>query len=164
MDYFVLDMKNRSIKLHDEDAEDSFIGALQNLQEAQIIVQKREKNGRIITIQKPDKEPIIVEIDCDNQIIRYENLKLEQIGNYFLKDNRALSDLKLPELESMGNNFLCENVVLIDLNLPKLEQIGDNFLDSNVELTNLNLPSLKRVAKDFLIVNQGLTRLDLPQL
>ena len=164
MDYFVLDMKNRTIKLYDEYAEDSFIDGLQNLQEAQIIVQKSEKNGRIITIQKPDKEPIIVEIDCDNQIIRYENLKLEQIGNYFLKDNRALSDLKLPELESMGNNFLCENVVLIDLNLPKLEQIGDNFLDSNVELTNLNLPSLKRVGKDFLIENQGLTSLDLPQL
>ena len=164
MDYFVLDIKDKIIKLYDEDIEDSFIDDLQDIQDAQIIVQKSKERSKIVTIQKSDKDAIIIKLNSDNQIIGYENSGLIRVGDNFLYDNRVLVNLNLPNLVRVGDDFLLANEELKDLNLPELVQIGDRYIFFNRELTSLELPKVRIVGDQFLNENVTLSNLDLPKV
>ena len=164
MDYFVLDMKKKTIKLCDESIGDSFIDSLQDLQDAQITIGKTKKKSKIITIQKPEKKPIIIEVDDDNQIIGYENHELKQVRNNFLYDNRTLVWLNLPNVIQVGDNFLHDNEVLKSLNVPNLEQIGSGFLFQNKGLESFDAPKLKVVGYGFFLKNEVLRSLNVPNL
>ena len=167
MDYFILDTKNKTIKLYDPNIKDSFIEAFQDLSEAKIQIEKSKEKGngiRVITIHQNPKDPIIIEIDKNNQIIGYKNQELEQVGNYFLYNNQVLNQLKLPKLKKAGNGFLNMNQGLIQLELPNLEEVGWWFLSENQVLNQLKLPKLKRAGDGFLNINQSLTQLELLNL
>ena len=76
MDYFILDIKNKELKVFDTRIKDSFMDDRQDLQDAKINIKKSRKDGtecKIITIQKSNKKPITIEIDDNNQILSYEN-------------------------------------------------------------------------------------------
>ena len=56
IDYFVLDMRNKIIKLYDTKLTDSFLDAFQNLSESSIEIEKSKINGtRVIKISKIQK-------------------------------------------------------------------------------------------------------------
>ena len=163
MDYFIFDIKDKFIKVYDENISDSFVNGLHDLKDEQITIAKTEKKSKIITIQKPEKKPIIIELDKNNQIIRYENCELEQVGDNFLYENKGLISLNLPNLIQVGDNFLYKNEELINLNLFNLVRVGNNFLCRNKCLTNLDLPNLVQIEDYFLCKNKCLTNLKLPK-
>ena len=167
MDYFILDIKNKELKVFDTRIKDSFMDDLQDLQDAKINIKKSRKDGtecKIITIQKSNKKPITIEIDDNNQILSYENYELEQIENDFLKNSRSLMNISLPNVKNIGDNFLFYNEILSNVYLPRLEQVGNNFLLANRYLKEVDFPSLRRIGNDFLWYNTEIESLYLPNL
>ena len=124
-------------------------------------------NGVAKRVIEPEKG-ILMDYFCldlenkDNQIVKYENQYVQQIGNDFLNCNEALTKLNLPNLQQAGDDFLYSNATLKELSLPKLQYAGSNFLYYNKTLTNLNLPKLQYTRGDFLIYNTSLTSVNLP--
>ena len=187
IDKFCIDFKNKEIKMLDDRIKDSFVDGLQDIKKME--VEKSENDGKIIKVYLNNKEePVVIGVDKDNQIIKYENQylqqvvgyvfltnnttltelnlpKLQQVGDFFLSvNNTALTELNLPKLQQVGGYFLWNNTVLKKLNLPELQQVGHGFLTNNTALTELNLPKLQEVGNTFLSVNTALTELNLPKL
>ncbi len=130
IDYFILDMKNKTIKLYDDKLEDSFIDYFKNLEEtdAKIKIEKnKEKGTRKITIQKSQDESITIEIDKNNEIIGYNNPNFKKTGDDFLEFNNKLNQLEAPNLESTGDAFLSNNQGLTQLKIPKLPELSGKF-------------------------------------
>ena len=162
IDNFCIDFKNKEIKLLDDRIRDSFVDGLQDIEKME--VEKSENDGKVIKVYLNNKEePVVIGVDKDNQIIKYENQYLQQVGNNFLSNNTALTELNLPELQQVGDDFLRNNTALTELNLPELQQVGNYFLRNNTALTELNLPELQQVGRDFLSNNTALKELNLPK-
>lgn len=187
IDCFVLDTKNKTLKKYDPKVNDSFADAFKDLSDARIQVEKGDKKGsRIITIQKEQESPIVIEIDKNNQITSYENKEVRRIGDNFLHKNKSLTNLELlnlkyaeknflynnkclekiilPSLEKVETRFLCNNKKLKEINLPKLEKTESYFLYDNEKIEKVDAPSLKQAGVGFLYNNKEITRLDLPEL
>ena len=163
IDKFCIDFKNKEIKMLDDRIKDSFVDGLQDIKKME--VEKSENDGKIIKVYLNNKEePVVIGVDKDNQIIKYENQYLQQVGNDFLRNNTALKELNLPKLRQAEGYFFNSNTALTALNLPELQRAGDDFLYCNTALTKLNLPKLQEVGDDFLSRNRALTGLNLPKL
>ena len=113
---------------------------------------------------KDENEPVLIGIDKSNQIVKYENKSITEIGDDFLFFNKGLRQLNLPNLTQVGGNFLERNKELKRLDLPNLTQVGYSFLAHNQELTELSLPNLTQVGDHFLDENQELSEIFLPNL
>ena len=165
IDYFILDLKNKTIKMYENEPEDSFIDAFHDLSDTNIKVEnEKEKGIRVITISSNSTIPVVIKINRDNQIIEYENQNLKQVGDYFLYYVQACKSLKLPNLEQAGNLFLGANDCIKELILPKLKKVGTFFLYSNQGINNLEMPMLEQCGESFLRYNVFLTKLELPNL
>ena len=164
IDYFILDMKNKSIDLYDPRIDDSFVNGLRDLSMANFQIERTENGGKKITIQKRQKDPIIIGIDKDNRIIEYVNHELKNVEDNFLVHNTNLCNLDIPNVIQIGQNFLYNNKGLKNLELSKLTSVGDAFLARNVILKEINCPNLKNVGFAFLLENEDLNSLNLPSL
>lgn len=189
IDYFIVDTEKKTIQLHDDSVEDSFTDAFLDMgKEDKIEIRKnKEKKTREIRIlKKGQMEPIIIEINQDNQIIGYENSELREVGDNFLSLNKTLIEIKIPRVEQIGESFLYLNEALTQLQIlkvqnvgksflsinknlrklqiPEVKEIGDNFLSHNEELIQLEMPELKQVGNDFLYYNKKLVKLKMPKL
>ena len=156
-DYFILDMKEKNIKLYNDYLEDSFIDDLDNIEKIEIHKNNNQKNIII-------NNDIEIGLDNENNIISYKNNNIKTINNNFLEYNKKLSTLKLDNVESIGDYFLLFNKELKEINLPQLESIGNDFLYFDEELNIINLPQLKSIGNGFLRYNEALEKIDLPQL
>ena len=165
IDYFYIDLENKTINVCDG-INDSFTQDLQDIEKIKIVKSKNDdKEEKIIKIFKPNvEEPIIIGIDKDNRIVRYENTNLRQVGDNFLFHSESLTSLELPKLEQVGDRFLYFNTDLCNIELPSLEQTGNNFLNYNMNITSLEMPELKKVGDDFFSCNEYITSLKLPRL
>ena len=181
-DYFILDLVNKEVRLYDEDFRDSFPSTIHNIQKIEVIKKGEEKE---IIINLPDTK-IIVSLNKENQMIKLDYPKIEQVGNGFLKRielkylnmanlqkvgcdflyyNSSLEELELPSLEETSDNFLiCNRKLISKLNLPSLQIVGRGFLEYNISLKKLSLPSLRKVGDYFLAGNQNIEELDAPLL
>ena len=161
MDYFIVDLKMKTISLYDESLKDSFIDSFQNIEKIKV---EGVKENKIITVTEKDKEDVIIEINKYGQIIKLEDKNLVSVGDYFMSYSNYLQNLNLPNLESVGNWFLSGNISLKVLILPSLVVAGDWFLYSNESLKIINLPSLVSIGNCFLNNNNSLQNLNLPNL
>ena len=166
IDYFILDIKEKTIRKYDRSYIDSFLDAFENIEKIQMKKNPdKEKQTRIITIKIKDSNlPITIEIDKDNNIVGYNNPELKQIGDCFLYRNKELSELNLPQLTEIESDFLSSNKELKELNLPQLTEVGYGFLVNNEQLSELNLPQLTKVGKGFLYNNYQLKELNVLEL
>ena len=163
IDNFCIDFKSKEIKLLDDRIKDSFVGGLQDIEKME--VKKLENDAKVIKVYLSNKEkPVVIGVDKDNQIVKYENQYLQQVGYRFLYNNTALAELNLPELQQVGEGFLWNNTALTELNLPELQQVGDRFLEDNTTLMELNLPKLQLAGHRFLFNGTLLTKIDLSEL
>ena len=164
-------LKNKKVdSLIDNLIVDSFVGDLTDIEKIEVKKDK-EKGKRLVIIYKKkeddrtdDPEPIVIELDYDNQIVGYTNKELQNVGDNFLSHNRALTELNLPQVQSIGGNFLCCNEILAKLSLPQVQSIEDGFLCNNKALTEVNLPQVQSVGRNFLYCNEALTEVSLPQV
>jgi hypothetical protein len=163
LDYFILDTKEKKIKLYDEIMGDSFTDGLQGITNIEVI-RDREDGSRTIKLSYEQGTPAIIKIDKLGNIISYENNNITEIGCGFLRHNEALKKLRLPSLKTTGNCFLFCNEAITELSLPSLKTVGNGFLRRNEVLKKLSLPSLEQVGDGFLRQNASITELSLPRL
>ena len=183
IDYFILDKENKTIETYDDTISDPFIVSLQHIEKIEMKkVQKKDKGVREIIIKtKESKQPIIIEIDKDNNIIGYINNELTQIRNFspfigFLHFNQSLKNFQAQNLRIVGRNFLAYNNSLEELELPKLLKVNYSIqFTGNVAINIamsiamkygcLGVMQLEDVsdAYDFLACNQTLKSLKLPK-
>ncbi len=161
MDYFILDLVNKTIELADSNDYDSFYVELQNIEKINVI---KIKTGKIINLTLKDKDSVEIELDNNNVIVGYKNPNIRTIYNDFLFFNETLRNLELPNVLKIDNHFLEFNDSLTTLNLPKVEEIGNNFMNYNTTLKKLSLPKVKKINERFLSSNQNLKSLDLPEV
>ena len=167
IDYFVLDKEKKTLTTWDcFRLYDSFQECFKNIEKIQMEKNPdKEKQTRLITIKIKDSNlPIIIEIDKNNNIVGYDNQELTLIGDLFLRYNKKLNELNLPQLTRVKDSFLYSNEQLRELNLPQLKEAGFSFLYRNKQLRELNLPQLTWAGPAFLYSNKQLRKLNLPQL
>ena len=165
IDNFCLDLENKEIReIYEGRVYDSFVDGIRDIEKIETEKIKDNK-GRVIKIHLRGKEePVIIGIDRDNQIIRYENQYLQEVGDKFLCGNIKLTEINMPNLQQVGRGFLAYNRRLTEISLPKLQQVGDSFLSSNTGLAEINMPKLQQVGDSFLYENRGLIAINLPEL
>ena len=161
IDYFILDLEKKTLEVSDKRIRDSFPDAFKNIEKIEIRKEKeKEKGTRRIIIQKKDQEePIIIEIDRNNQIIGYRNGGLKEVGDNFLFFNKVLKELKVPKLVTAGDYFLFNNKILEKLEVPNLRQAGFCFLHYNEALKELEAPNCPELIKRFSeIINKNVIK------
>ena len=181
IDYFILDLQNKNIKLYDNKIKESFHNDIEDITKIEI-VKDSYKNIKLSnplgeTILKLDQNNVMVELYSnsinkisDNFLDRNKFLKkinlinLSSIGNGFLYNNETLQKLEAPNLKTVGVCFLNWNVSLRELIVPKIEIVGDDFLYNNHSLQKLEAPNLKTVSSNFLYYNESLNELVVPNL
>ena len=119
LDYFIIDLKEKTIKLYDTNIEDSFIDTFNKIKNINISKDKTTKE-KTITISYNDDNQAIIKLNKYNQIINYSNDSIKKIGDYFLYYNETLTEINLPNIKSIGDNFLYHNEVITELNPLKL--------------------------------------------
>ena len=161
LDYFVLDLVNKTIQTYDNKIKDCFINILSYIE--RIDIENKSETKKINIILKNGEESSI-EIDNFNRIIKYKNDNIKKIYDNFLRFNLTLKEIELPKLSFLGYDFLYTNNSIKVLMLPKLRQVGSNFLISNSTLEEVDLPNLESIEHDFLSSAHKLEKIDFPKL
>ena len=169
-DYFKIDLKEAKIESLIEYLEhDSFVDDLKDIEKIEVKKDKEERK-KIIHIHKKreeetsSQEPIVIELDEENQIIGYINKGIDVIGNNFLEYNEALAKLELPQAQIVGNYFLSFNEGLTKLNMPKVRNIGNGFVGNNKVLTEINISQVQSIGGFFLSNDVAMEKLKIPQV
>ena len=162
IDYFVLDLVNKTINVYAPYIEDSFIDGLKDIKKIDIVKDKETGNKRIVLSTKEGIAEIV--IDKNNRIIGYKNDYLKSIGDSFLKYNKVLGEIYIPNVESIGSEFLYKNLKLESISLPKVQRIQNDFLHYNKKLIDLSLPEVKKIGNNFLDRNGIIQTISLPKV
>lgn len=162
LDYFILDLKEKTIKLYDSSIKDSFLEGLNNIEKIEIIRDKKTDDKEILI--KCVEGTTLLKIDKENNIIEYTNDTVTKINDNFLKFNKKLKSLYLPNVEEISNNFLLHNEILEEIILTKVKVIQDQFLSWNKKLESINLPSVEKIGNNFLMYNNTLKTINFPKV
>ena len=192
MDNYILDMQKKNQKfLTGDDAQwyfgikDSFVDNFFKPKEvidedgqkdfkleskiAKVVINKnfQRPNNRTVEIYlkgHEKDEPVIIELNKDNQIVGYSNKYATKIGNRFMENNTTLEWINLPNVTSIGDKFLAKNNSLKAISIPKVTDIGSEFLHSNKVLEEINAPELRAVGDWFLADNREIRKACFPKL
>ena len=177
IDYFIIDLSNKSIRLYDKKLSDSFCDVIKDINKIEI---DNIDSGKKITILGDNNKSLEIITDKDGKIISLKMNKiydigdkflsyntslqkftaenLTEVGDWFLSCNNTLQELYLPNLTKVGNGFLCFNTSLQKFTAENLTEVGSYFLWCNNTLQELYLPNLKIVGHDFLRRNKTLQK------
>lgn len=139
IDNFCIDFKNKEIKMLDNFIYfDSFPDGLQDIEKME--VEKSENDGKIIKVYLNNKkEPVVIGVDKDNQIIKYENQYLQQFEDAFLLANETLKELNLPKSPEL-EMWIRERNNITTLDIARL--------DKKSELTTSEIKSARDVIQN----------------
>ena len=160
MDYFVLDLVNKKIRVYDEFIRDSLPDTIRDIVKISII--NEGENKRIIIITENGDIQII--INKYNQIIGLTNNIVKVVGDNFLRHNKTLEQIDLANAEVIGDYFLYSNNSMLTIYLPKVKVIGNNFMNYTTVLKSADFPELESVGRCFLMMNNNLEELNAPRL
>ncbi len=183
INYYIVDLKNKTISLADQSLKDSFPEVIGEIEDIKVA---KKENGRktLIIKQKLYDNPIEITIDKNNRIIKYKdnNTKtlpddfmnkntvetlemnsLEEAGDNFFKISPELKNVSLPNLKKIGNQGFMGTKILEYVEFPNLEEVGDSFLFLS-NLKEAKFPKLKRLGKDCLEISESLELLYLPKI
>ena len=161
IDYFIIDLSNKSISLYDKNLRDSFCDVIKDINKIEI---DNIASGKKITILGDNNECLEIITDKDGKIISLKMDEIYVIGDYFLCYNDSLQKLYTPNLTKVGDDFLYRNKFLQELYSPNLTEVGVCFLQSNTSLQELYVPNLTKAGDKFLYSNKSLQELYLPNL
>lgn len=161
-DYFIIDLQEKTIKPYKDKirnrdfpswysihkfAEDPFLKSFGKINDIKVIKDKKTGN-KTIYIYNRHKEPIEIEINKANQMIRYKNNHLRKLPNYFLYHNTYLEVLELNNVVKTGKSCLYQNKNLLELYMEKIHEFGENFLYYNKTVNKAIFPK-------FFFINDG---------
>ena len=182
MDYFIVDLINKKVRLYDESIRDSFIEHFDNIDKIEIL---KDTDNKIIDFIKNNQEHIIIKLDKQNIMREYVNNNIKEIGDFFLFKDNYLEKINLLNVEKIGNHFMDEQFWLESIFLPnvriigdffmerssiqkiianKLETVGNNFLTLNNSITVLTLPNLQKIGNNFFSQNWRINSVTFPKL
>ena len=127
IDYFILDKEKNTISLYDENSNNNecfaeLIGKIKKIK-----FESRYKNGKeirkITILQHEEREPVVIEIDEENNIVGYKNSNITSIIGNFLRHNKKLRRLDVPNLTGIHSRCLNENMGTIIVNAPNLKEV-----------------------------------------
>lgn len=153
IDYFIIDLSNKSISLYDKNLRDSFCDVIKDINKIEI---DNIASGKKITILGDNNECLEIITDKDGKIISLKMDEIYVIGDYFLCYNDSLQKLYTPNLTKVGDDFLYRNKFLQELYSPNLTEVGVCFLQSNTSLQELYVPNLTEVGVCLLWNNKEL--------
>ena len=162
IDNYVLDLENKKLTCYNLNAYDSFVDTIYDIKN--ISIKKSANKEKVITLKLQKDPDIIITIDSHNAIVGYKNHAVLEIWEYFMRYNKTLREIDIPNVTKIEDNFLSDNIALQSLNLPKLKSAGKYFLASNECMNEINLPKLKVCGTNFLSQNKGLKSINLPNL
>lgn len=163
LDYFILDLKEKTLEIYDKSIRDDFTSDFQNIIKISVTKSKDNENKQIEIIPEIG-EKVIIEIDKNNKLIGYKNNNIRIIYDFFLYYNSSLKQLELQNVECIGDQFLFYNKDLEVLNLPKVKKIDNYFLRWNNVLQQISAPNLLEVGRCFMYENSELQSIDFPSL
>ena len=85
----------------------------------------------------------------NKELLSIELLKVKIIGKEFLKSNRVLEKVELPNVVIIGDGFLYFNEELLSIELPNVVKIGFACLRHNEKLQSIVFPKLKVYSEEF---------------
>ena len=152
---FILDMQKKEISQHS--TNDSFTDGLKNIESINVI--NKDNHTKEIIINND----IVITLNNKNQIIKYKNHHITEIKDNFLKENKKLEELDIPNVEEIGCDFLTRNIELKKLELPKCKKINSGCLEDNQKINKVYLPEVTYIAGGFMSHNIELTEISLPK-
>lgn len=160
MDYFIVDLINKKVRLYDESIRDSFIEHFDNIDKIEIL---KDTDNKIIDFIKNNQEHIIIKLDKQNIMREYVNNNIKEIGDFFLFKDNYLEKINLLNVEKIGNHFMDEQFWLESIFLPNVRIIGDFFMERS-SIQKIIANKLETVGNNFLTLNNSITVLTLPNL
>ena len=160
LDYFLIDFKEKKVKLYDEYIKDSFVEQFNNITNIEIYKNDNTKKIKI----KINEKSIDLILDDKNRLIAVSDFNIKIIGDNYLAYNECLKYINMPNLEEIGQGFLYSNEDLEEVNMINLKKIKSNFLNSNIRLQELSLPFLKVIQDSFLSSNKILKKIAIPNV
>ena len=161
MNHYVLDMKTGEIKNYDSNISDSFCEVLNGLYKVKINLDNGLKK---VIFEDNGENAAVITLNNTNQIIGYENLKLEQVSDDFMTHSNLLEKINMPHLKCVGNKFLSNNERLEIIELPELENVGDGFVSANRFITKVIAPKLKLAGNNFMESAEIIEEISFPEL
>jgi hypothetical protein len=172
VDYFIIDLKEKKLmpykeKVRESEHADWFyehdlgldpffktIGKIKDIK----VVNNKSKGTKTIYVYTRHKEPIEIEINKSNQMIRYKNNHVRKLPKRTLCHNLYLKELQLDNVVLIYNNCLRMNRTLEKLSLKSIYEIGEDFLLYNKILRNAILPKYFFIHDGFMGWNQVFDR------
>lgn len=164
IDYFIIDLKEKSVKLYDNLIRDSFVDLFKDDIVDKFEIEKQTDNSKTIKIYKDSTTPIIVKIDKHGIIRELIDKNVTEIGNRFLQYNKKLSKIDTPYVKTIGSEFLPYNFYLREISFPNLEEVSDIFICSNKIIKEVNVPKLKKIGSLFLVRNKRIKEIEFKEL
>lgn len=163
LDYFILDLKEKTLKLYDCMLTDSFIDDFKNINKIEVLKDKDNEEKTII-IESQDKEQIIIKLNKYHQIIEYINPNIKEINHAFLWYNKTMKKIELKNLERTKSAFLNSNIDLVELITPNLVEGGSRFLFANSKIEYIELPKLEKLGNASFYFNKSIKRAKITNL
>jgi len=157
LDYFIIDLVNKTITTVTGDCFPETVGKIKN------ITIKNEQEEKNIRITPESGDDIIISCDKFNKLISIVNNNVLEIGNGFLQYIRSLKKITLNNVIKIGDDFLFDNLYALNINLPKVIEIGRSFLIKG-NVRKIELPNVVKIGSGFLEYNRDLKKISFPKL
>lgn len=183
MDYFIIDLVNKTIDVYDKNIDDSFKNVIGKIKNIEIVRNQDYKN---VYITNEEENTFLLVLSFDNKLIGIKNNKINELPNRFLVSNQYLKylefnevrnignevlyantdleEIKLENVQMIGNYFLMNNMALREISLDKVDKVGDDFLKRNLLVNKISMNSLEEVGMSFMLSNKEMRVINLPNL
>lgn len=167
-DYFIIDLKEKKVNVFDYFLNDSFTNLFNDNEYSKessiskIEINKDKDNSKTIRMLHKNNQETIIKIDKYGKIIELKDEKATIIGNNFLRYNKSLGKIELPNVRLIENNFLYSNNKIEELDFPSLEEVKEEFMRSNRVINKINMPNIRKIGFGFLNRNRVLKEIDFP--
>ena len=159
IDYFIIDIKNKTVKLYDKRINDSFTNLFNDIKNIQI---ENNELGKIVIINFNNLNNVVIKTNKTNNITSYYDEITKYVDNNFLSDVKHIKYVNMPKLIKTGDNFIKLSSIE-NIDIYNLEYAGKSFLKNSL-LTTLYLPNIKFVDDEFLMNNKNLKYLNLGKI
>ena len=167
-DYFILDLKEKTLKPYTDRVpdetfgdlymnhslgQDPFLKTIGKIKDIKVINDKSTGN-KIIYIYTRHKEPIEIEVNKANQMIRYKNNNIRKLPRGTLIHNKYLEELQLDKVVLIEKSCLYNNTTIKRLSLKSVYEIGEDFFYFNRSIQNAIFPKFFFIHDGFFGWNQ----------
>ena len=163
LDYFIIDLKEKTIELYDKTIGDSFGDEFKNIKKIIILKDKNSGNKTLEILYGDDKKAVIV-INEANQMVEYHNEFLTKVDNYYLVRASKLVIFEAPNLQVMGDKCFYGVYYLNVFKAPKLIKMGNECLCCATNLISIKVPKLVMMGNECLQRVEVLKEFEAPNL